>query len=92
MRLYIHDIKSNDDKLIPINEYTFTKSSQSAWFWDTRESAELARSMIFSGGITVKTLDGMIAYCTDFRVESRSEGGFAISCEHPSANDPSDHA
>jgi hypothetical protein len=29
------------------------------------------------------TVTGESGFCTDFRVESRPQGGFAISCEHP---------
>ena len=89
MRLYIYTITSHDEK--PAT-YEFTKFIDGAWHWDTRESADRAQDMILnvSGGITVKTPDGRCDYCTDFRVESMSQGGFAISCEHPFSSGPSD--
>jgi len=88
MRVYIKDIKPGDEKN-ETKDYTFTKSAEGAWYWGTNESAELAKSMIFSGGIIVKTLDGGSYYCTEFHVEPRSQGGFAISCELPSLSAPS---
>ncbi len=90
MRVNLKQVKHGEDKLKPIHEYGFTESVERALFWDTSESAELDRSKIDSGGITVKSRDGRIAYCTDFRVEPRPQGGFAISCEHPHASDLSD--
>jgi hypothetical protein len=90
MRLYIYTITSHDDKP---TTYEFTKFKEGAWHWDMRESAERALDMILngSGGITVKAPDGRCDCCTDFRVEPRPQGGFAISCEHPFSSSTSDH-
>ena len=91
MHVYIKHIKQGEDKIKPINEYSFTKSVEDARHWDTAESAELAMSMICNGGITVKTLDGRSAYCTGFKIASPQQDVFVISCEHPHESDQSDH-
>ena len=57
---------------------------EAAMHWDTRERAG---HMVSSerGGITVKAPDGTerTAHISDFKIEERPQGGFAISCEDP---------
>ena len=92
MRLYISKITLYDDKH-PIFE--FNRLIENSGRWDTKEFAEreVNRSNE-TGGITVKSPDGSgrSAQCTDFQIESRPLGGFAISCEHPFSTDMSDSA
>lgn len=53
-------------------------------YWDKKEHAERARSLIAKEGITVRNpLTGNAEPCMDFRVEDRPEGGFSISSEVP---------
>jgi hypothetical protein len=87
MRLYIHKITKHGEEFKP-DIYDFTKSIEGAWFWTTPESAERAQHFFsHEGGITIRPPFGPSAACTDFRVEPRPQGGFAVSCEHPLAND-----
>jgi len=64
--------------------YDFKESVEGAWFWTTKEEAESVRQFLSEVGIKVYLPSGNCAPCTDFCVEPRPEGGFAISCEHPS--------
>jgi hypothetical protein len=80
MRVYIASITEAEENTNTNNKYSFTESAENAHYWDTTESAENAKSMTCTGGISIKSRDGRIA-CTDFRVESRPQGGFTISCE-----------
>jgi hypothetical protein len=87
MRLYIHKITKHAEELKP-DTYDFTNSIEGAWFWTTLESAERAQHFFsHESGITINPPFGGSAPCTDFRVEPRPQGGFAISCEHPLAKD-----
>jgi hypothetical protein len=85
MRRYIHQITNRAHENKPT--YDFTKSIEGAWHWTTRESVEsdLHVISIANGGITVESPDGIgkSSPCTDFRIESRPQGGFAISCDNP---------
>ncbi len=92
MRGYIQDIKTGEGKLRPMNEYTFTKSVESASHWNAKESAELDRDKIISAGIAVKKPDwsGRSAQCTDYQVEELPGHRFVISCEVPFAGCPVD--
>jgi hypothetical protein len=82
MRLYIKTIDHGNTH----DTYAWTSAIEGAWNWDTKEQATLARRVIVDwGGITVKSPIecGKSGLCADFRVESRPQGGFAVSCEHP---------
>jgi len=82
MRIYIRSIKTNEGNDFPTFE--FCKRIEAAMHWDTRERAG---HMVSSerGGITVKAPDGAerTAHISDFKIEERPQGGFAISCEDP---------
>jgi hypothetical protein len=82
MRLYIYEITSHADEQKP-DTYDFTTSIAGAWHWATQGQAEQARRLFEDIGIIIHPSLGASAPCTDFRVERRPEGGFAISCEHP---------
>jgi hypothetical protein len=82
MRLYIYKITRGDK--CPI--YHFTRTIETAWFWDTRERVDEVCRATSHDGITIEPTLGMSTPCTDFRVEPRPQGGFAISCEHPFAS------
>jgi len=83
MRLYIHTTTKNVDQREPT--YTLTKAIEGAWHWTTLESADRICRFLSQTGITINVQNGFgdSVYCTDYRVESRPQGGFAISCEHP---------
>lgn len=85
MRLYIYKITQCAEEQKPFT-YDFTKTIESAWVWTTREQAERTRRSIEeTGGITVSIPFQPGVSCTDFRVEAKPQGGFAMSCEHPYA-------
>jgi len=86
MRLYIDKITSHADEQKP-DTYDFTKSIKGAWQWTTQGQAEQAQRLFEDIGIVIYPPLGGNAPCTDFRVETRPEGGFAISCEHPFATE-----
>jgi hypothetical protein len=88
VRLYIYKITKHEETQKP-DTYDFTKSIDGAWHWLTREPADLACSYLSEGGITIEVPYslGNNAPCTEFRVEQRPQGGFAISCEHPFASE-----
>jgi hypothetical protein len=78
MRLYIEETNQNS-----LDKYEFTKSIEKAHHWETAQIAETrVKAMVERGPIFVGS-----AKCTCFRVEALPQGGFAISCEHPSAGD-----
>ena len=88
MRLYIAKITPPDQEKIsprPHTTYDFTKFIECAWYWDSKEEAQ--RVISFTGYIMVNQPAGNSAYCTDFQVEARPQGGFAISCDHPFADE-----
>ena len=81
MRLYIRAINHGENH----DTYEWTSAIEAAWDWSTKEETINKCRVIEQGGITVKSPVefGKIGLCTDFRVEPRPQGGFAISCEHP---------
>lgn len=82
MRLYIKAIDHGDTH----DTFTWTSAIEGAWNWNVQEqAARFCRWILGWGGITVESPIefGKIGLCTDFRVESRPQGGFAVSCEHP---------
>jgi len=85
MRLYIYKITSYADDEQKPDTYDFVKSIKGALHWATQGQAEQVRRLFEDSGIIIYPPLGGNAPCTDFRVETRPEGGFAISCEHPFA-------
>jgi hypothetical protein len=80
MRLYIKTIIKGEKR----RTYEWVSAIEDAWHWDTQEQADADGTWIEQEGIFVRsTITGESGFCTDFRVESRPQGGFAISCEHP---------
>ena len=81
MRLYIKTINHGDTH----DTFTWTSAIEGAWHWNTKEETINKCRVIEQGGITVRSpIDfGKDGICTAFHVESRPQGGFAISCEHP---------
>ncbi len=82
MRLFIKEIcrEGNHDS------FTWTASPEGAWSWDTEgQATRCLRWILGWGGITVRSPIefGRVGLCTDFRVESRPQGRFVVSCEHP---------
>ena len=92
MRLYIAKITPPDQEIRKKSHhdahttYEFTKFIKCAWCWDPEEEAQRVSHSL--GGIVVNSTSGNRAYCTDFQVEARPQGGFAISCDHPFADEP----
>jgi hypothetical protein len=81
-RLYIKTISRDDNH----HTFAFTSAIEGAWYWNTEEQPTRFFRVIGDwGGISVKSPIefGKSGLCTDFRVESRPQGGFAVSCEHP---------
>jgi hypothetical protein len=80
-RHYIKTINHENDH----DTYEFTQSIEGAWHWETKGEAERnCCAIVERGGITADASPAGIptrGFCTDFRVESRPQGGFAISCE-----------
>lgn len=80
MRLYIR--KRSNGPRCP--EYEFAKSIEAAQFWESSERVDRVCVLISHEGITItQPFQGGVRPCTDFRVESRPQGGFSISCEVP---------
>lgn len=89
MCLFIKTIIEHTDEGKP-ETYEFTKNIEGAWHTSPIEHANrICYLLSFEREITVKNPNGLgqSALCTDFRIEERPQGGFAISCEHPFAND-----
>lgn len=85
MRLYISNIKKQRDQRPDI--YDFAKSIAGSWFWTTKCSAEYAKRVFGITGIWAAPPFGTGNLCTEFEIEARPEGGFAISCEYPSVSE-----
>jgi hypothetical protein len=82
MRLFIKEIAREANH----NTFTWTSAIEGAWNWDAEGQADrFLRWTLGWGGIAAKspTEFGKIGLCTDFRVEPRPQGGFAVSCEYP---------
>jgi hypothetical protein len=83
MHLYIKTVSQKNDHGAFHDAYEFTRAIECGWNWNTEEKAELYRSVIVErGGIIASDPTGIRRRpCTDFRVESRPQGGFVIACE-----------
>jgi hypothetical protein len=83
MHLYIKTFSQKNDHGALHDDYEFTSAIEGAWNWNTKEKAELYRSVVIErGGIVASDPTGArCGPCTDFRVESRPQGGFAVACE-----------
>ena len=82
MRLFIKGIRRGENH----DTFTWTSAVEGAWTWGAEGQADrFLRWTLGWGAITVKSpiQFGKIGLCTDFRVEPRPQGGFAVSCEHP---------
>jgi hypothetical protein len=82
MRLFIKEIRRVDNH----DTFTWTSAIEGAWNWDAEgQATRYLRWILGWGEITVKspTEFGKASPCTDFRVEPRPQGGFALSCKHP---------
>jgi hypothetical protein len=77
MKVYIQEITQHPKTEQP-TALKFTDSREDAWFWKTEGDAERAISIW-------ETPDRAPVGCTDFRVESRPQGGFVISCDRHAA-------
>ena len=79
MRLYICTIiiESNRDK------YVYTPEIKDSHSWNTEQEAQnyLRRPVESGETICHSPFTKVSGVCTDFRVEPRPQGGFAISCE-----------
>jgi hypothetical protein len=87
MRVYIHKITKRALEQEP-DLFDFTSAIRSAWYWPTKEDAERASRVFSEIGIRIELSVGECGQCSDYRVEQRPEGGFAVSCEHPFSDDP----
>lgn len=79
MRVFIFKIAHAERNLT----YDFTTTARTAWFWNTCDQADKACQLISDSGITVDLPFWNRLRCTDFRVEKRPQGGFAVSCGCP---------
>jgi hypothetical protein len=79
MRVYICKVTQHLEAGEPTS-FEFVNAVDGAWFWKTRDDAQ--RALAIWQGITVEGSAECLP-CTDFRFESRPQGGFVISCEHP---------
>jgi hypothetical protein len=77
MRGYIRKIENTTDDSGTRQQFTFNDSIESAWYWHTKEDAEIEIPRL-----VVMHENGK--ECSDFRVEKKREGEFVISCEVPS--------
>lgn len=87
MRVYIYKITKQQQERKP-DLYDFTSTIRSAWHWATKDAADRACRLFSEIGIRIELPSGEYALCSEYRAETRPEGGFAVSCEHPLADDP----
>lgn len=87
MRVYIYKITKRELEHKP-DLYNFTQTITPAWHWPTKEAAERACRLFSAFGIRIELPTGEHALCREYRVDQRPEGGFAVSCEYPFADDP----
>lgn len=67
-------------------EYEFVRGSEHSLFWNSKSWVEQVCRVIAQEGITVaQPFSAVRQPCSDFQVETRPLGGFAISCEVPVA-------
>jgi len=82
MRLYI--ARRTNGPRFPI--YQFHVAIEAALFWGTTETEWVDRvcRLISDEGVTVEQpFGGGARPCSDFRIETRPQGGLVISCEVP---------
>lgn len=80
MRLYIRS-RVNGPRC---PEYEFVRGSEAALFWNSKSQVEQVCRFIAEDGITAaQPFSPLRQPCSDFQVETRPLGGFAISCEVP---------
>lgn len=81
MRLYIKTISRGNNH----DTFQWTSAIGGAWNWNVPEQpGRLCCWIVGWGGIFVKSpVAGASGFCTEFRIEPRPQGGFAVSCEHP---------
>jgi len=79
MRLYIKTVSRGNNH----DTFELTSTIEGAWNWNVYEQpARFCRWIVGWGGIFVKSpITGETGFCTDFRVEPRPQGGFAVSCQ-----------
>jgi hypothetical protein len=79
MRLYIRTITHENNR----DSYVFTKMIEGGWNWNTYQDAESYLRWTVACGETIchSPFTKVSGVCSDFRVEPRPQGGFAISCE-----------
>jgi len=81
MRLYIAALKHEPNKGT-IN-YTLASAQPASMSWPTIAISTVLKDQINrSGGITVTSPLGKSSLCTNFHVEPRPHGGFAVFCEY----------
>jgi hypothetical protein len=80
MRLYIRS-RVNGPRC---PEYEFVETSDAALCWNSQRWVEQVCRLIAEEGITIaRPFSREAQLCSNFQVEPRPLGGFAISCEVP---------
>ena len=82
LKRYIGRIEPSEKKFFMY--YWFTLNPECAWYWDTKEQADIAAMKWNCNGIEIPLADGRNYVCRHFESEEVRSNEFAVYCEGPS--------